>query len=302
LHFRHLELFCRVAQVNSFSKAGKLLHLTQPAVSAQIQALEDYYETTFFDRTPQGVFLTPAGEVLYRYAKEMLALHRAMEKELADLSGTGQQVLRLGASTSIGSYALPCSLWAFREQFPEVQVKLHVGNASEVMQKLQAGELDLALLEHNPELSPNLAASKVSSDHLVVAAPPSCPWKNRPNITLKDLAQVPLLMREPGSGIRRALENQLERLGYSLDQFQIAAELGSIDAIKACVEKGAGLAILNREAVKKEVNQGHLLALVISELADPIDYYLVYSKHQFYSPVVKLFRRFICGPGSADFC
>src|SRR5512137_598437 len=102
-----LKVFCTVAETKSFSKTSEIIHLTQPAVSLQIQALEEIYETKLFDRSSSTVTLTPAGEVLYKYAKEILGLYANVEKVIGDITGLVKGSISIGASSTIGNYLLP---------------------------------------------------------------------------------------------------------------------------------------------------------------------------------------------------
>src|SRR5271169_3019420 len=131
-----LKVFCTVADTKSFSKASEIIHLTQPAVSLQIQALEELYETRLFDRSSSTVSLTPAGEILYKYSKEILALYSAAEKNIGELTGLVKGSISVGASTTIGNHLLPTVIADFRRTHPKIKIHLSVGNTKRIVELL----------------------------------------------------------------------------------------------------------------------------------------------------------------------
>ena len=133
-----LRVFCTVAETKSFSKASEIIHLTQPAVSLQIQALEELYETKLFDRSSSTVTLTPAGELLYKYAKHILSLYSSAEKEVGELTGLVKGSISVGASTTIGNYLLPQVICDFRKKRAKVKINLGVGNTKMIVDLLNA--------------------------------------------------------------------------------------------------------------------------------------------------------------------
>ena len=142
-----LKVFCTVAETRSFSKASEIIHLTQPAVSLQIQALEEVYETKLFDRTSSNVMLTPAGEILYKYAKEILSLFADAEKDIGEITGLVKGSISLGASSTIGNYVLPAVIADFKRKNPKIKIHLLVGNTKRIVEFLNAGNIDLGLVE-----------------------------------------------------------------------------------------------------------------------------------------------------------
>src|SRR3989337_1818327 len=142
-----LKVFCTVAETKSFSKASEIIHLTQPAVSLLIQAIEEIYETKLFDRASSTVTLTPAGEVLYRYAKDILNLYAAATKEIGEMTGLVKGSISIGASTTVANYLLPVVIADFRKTHPKIKVHLLVGNTKRVVELLNAGVIDIGFVE-----------------------------------------------------------------------------------------------------------------------------------------------------------
>ena len=155
-----LKIFCMVTHLQSFSKAAKMLHMSQPAVSTHIKNLEEYYRGQLFERTPHGVTLTKAGETFYTYAKRILDLQDEMEQQLEVVLLRENNQIVVGASTTIGNVSLPCSIYLFKEQHPEVTIRLDIANSEEVVRKLYADEVDIGVLEGDV-VRPELAAIPV---------------------------------------------------------------------------------------------------------------------------------------------
>ncbi|GAW92121.1 selenium metabolism-associated LysR family transcriptional regulator [Calderihabitans maritimus] len=304
MNISHFELLCEVARVKSFSKAAKLLHLSQPAVSSQIHSIEDYYGAKLFERSTSGVTLTPVGEIVYQYAKEILRLHEKLEKEIDDLLNTENQKLIIGASSTIGNYAIPCTIWTFKEKYPCTQIKLEVKNTETILSMLANDELDLALLEEPiPKNDGNLKKQPVLNDELLVITPPKKPWVDKTSITLEELKKAPLIIREQGSGLRYMFEKAISGLNVKLpEDFNVIAEMGSTEAIKSAVEAGLGVSICSSLAIKKEIRSGTIHPLRIENAEFQVNYLIVYKNDKQLNNAAKRFIRFLAGPGKDPFC
>lgn len=250
-----LKIFCAVAETGSFSKASKIVNLTQPAVSLQIQALEELYETALFDRTGKNITLTPAGKLLYKYSKDILNLYSSAEREINATIGLSKGNLSVGASSTIGNYLLPTIIIAFRKKYPKIDVNLVVSNTKGIVEFLNAGRIDLGLVEGEVSKQ-SLEIERLLDDELVLIMPPDHPWVKRKNISVSELLTQPLIMREEGSGTRQMIEKHFINNKISLSDLKISLVLGSTEAIKTAVEQGMGVSILSRWTVKKEVRFG----------------------------------------------
>lgn len=297
-----LELFCEIARVKSFSKAAKLLHLSQPAVSAQIHAIEQFYGTSLFNRSSNGVTLNEFGDLVYKYAKDILKLHEALERDIDKLIEIDNKKLLVGASSSFGSYTLPCGIWFFKEKFPHVEVNLEIANAEKILSMLHNDKIHLAVLEASfSDRLQDYFTQFASSDDLLVIAPPNKPWANRQTITLNELKKAPLIMREKGSGVREAFEKAIASHGLNLKEFNVKTEMSSTDAIKSTVEAGYGLSICSRVAIRKEIQSGILHALTIEEIPIKVNYLIAYKNEQSLNSAGKKFVRLVAGQDNA-FC
>jgi DNA-binding transcriptional LysR family regulator len=277
-----LKVFCTVAETKSFSKASEIIHLTQPAVSLQIQALEEIYETKLFDRSSSTVTLTPAGEILYKYAKQILSLYAEAEKEIAALTGLIKGSVRLGASTTIANYLLPSVISDFKKRNNRVRFHLLIGNTKRIVDHLNNGIISFGLVEGDVSKF-KIKAEKVLKDELVVIVSPEHPFSNRKNISVSELVKEPFILREEGSGTRQIIENYLLKYGISVSDLNVTAVLGGTEAIKEAVEDGTGISIVSKWAVRREVSRGTLKMLPLKEERLLRDFSLIYRNTTFSS-------------------
>jgi len=259
-----LKVFCTVAETRSFSKASEIIRLTQPAVSLQIQALEEIYGTKLFNRSGCVITLTKAGELLYKYAKEINDLYTAAEKEIGEFTGHVKGIITIGASSTIGNYVLPAVISEFRKRFPKVTAHLVIGNTKTVVDYLNAGSVDIALVEGDVTKQ-KLIKEKLIPDEMVLIVSPHHHWGKSANVSLLEVTKEPFIFREEGSGTRQMIEKYFLKHGISPQSIKIAFTMGSTEAIKSAVEEGLGVSILSRWAVKKEVHYGRLKTAIFKE-------------------------------------
>ncbi|WP_045573060.1 selenium metabolism-associated LysR family transcriptional regulator [Desulfosporosinus sp. I2] len=295
-----LKIFCMVTRQQSFSKAAKLLHMSQPAVSTHIKNLEEYYQGQLLTRTPQGVMLTKAGEVFYNYALKILDLQDEMEQQIETVFKHENNQVVIGASTTIGNVSLPCSIYLFKEQYPEVELCLNIANAEEVLSMVMSDVVDLGVVEGDSESS-TLKAIHVTSDELVLIVPPQHPAEGDV-ISLQDFLKQPLIMREDGSGTRKILESALARHGYSVNQLNVITEMKNIYAIKSAVEAGLGGSVMPLLAVRKEAYTGTLKVLRIIDMDMPLIFNIVYPNSRPLTTKAKLFINFLTNPEESCLC
>ncbi len=287
-----LRVFCAVAETKSFSKASELIHLTQPAVSLQIQAMEELYETRLFDRSGNTINLTPAGEILYKRAKEILALYAEAERNISEITGAIKGSLSIGASSTIGNYLLPSIIAAFKKKVPQVNASLVVNNTKTITEKLNAGEIDIALVEGDVSKQ-RFTVETLISDEMVVIMSPAHPWAERRNIPAIELTKEPLVLREEGSGTRQVILKHLEDHGIKQDQLRIALIMGSTEAIKGAVEEGVGVSIVSGWAARKALRQGLLKATTFKDLKFHRNFSIISPKRNYSTHTAKEFLNFL---------
>ncbi len=296
-----LEVICAVAEEKSFSKAARKLHLTQPAVSAQVQSMETALGTRLFVRHSRGVQLTRAGKVVYEHARRILELKCSMEQSVQNLVNTENKHLVVGASETVGNYALPCSIWTFKQRYPDVNLKLELGSSSQVIQHVVRNTIDLGIVE-GPVDNEDLVVTDISSDELVVITPADAGRENWESLPLQELSTQPFILREEGSGLREAIETALADKGIKVSDLNVVAQMYSNDAIKSAVESGLGISILSRLSVQRDIRRGHIKALRLEGLPMKVPFQLVYRAGKFHSQVAKRFISFIVEPSERAFC
>ncbi len=287
-----LKVFCTVAETKSFSKASEIIRLTQPAVSLQIQAIEEIYGTKLFNRSSCVITLTKAGELLYRYAKEINALYMAVEKEIGAFTGLVKGVITVGASSTIGNYVLPSVIADFRKKYPKVRIQLLIGNTKNVVDFLNAGNIDIALVEGDVTKQ-KLVVEKLIPDEMILIMSPLHQWAKKSSVSILEISKEPFILREEGSGSRQVIEKYLVKHGISPQNIKVAFVMGSTESIKGAVEEGLGISIVSRWAAKKESRYGTLKTATFKEEKFVRDFCLLYKKAKDTSHTLEKFLGFL---------
>ena len=256
-----LVVFRAVAEQLSFRKAAEELYLTQPAVSLQIKALEEDLGVQLFDRSGAHITMTPAGRVLLEYAAQVNAHLVQAEREIAALSGEHVGQLALGASTTIAQYVLPRLLGEFCREHPRVHSTLISGNTEHIVEAVEKQRIALGFIE-GPARSREVKTEPFLEDELVLIASTAHELAERNSVSCSEIASIPLLMRERGSGTRHVIEMALEHQGVKRSSLQIVMELDSTEAIKSAVEAGLGIGFVSRWAIAKDLRLGNNFKIV----------------------------------------
>lgn len=260
-----LKVFRAVAERSSFRKASEALHLSQPAVSQHIHALEEELGIRVFDRSGARTSLTPAGKLLLKYAERSARVLDEAREALTRFNGEVSGELRLGASTTVAQYILPRMLGAFLKDNPRVTLSVVSGNTEEIVALLLRGSIVLGMIE-GPSLSKEVHVEKFLDDQMVLIVPASHEWVGASRVPLHALTEVPLLVREQGSGSRRVIEQALRKAGLQLNQLQIRMELDSTEAIVSGVEAGLGLGFVSAWAIGKAFRLGTVIPIEVDSL------------------------------------
>ena len=287
-----LKVFLTVAETKSFSKTSQIIHLTQPAVSLQIQALEELYETKLFDRSSNAITLTPAGEVLYRYSKCILELYAELEKEIGQITGLIKGSITVGASTTIGNYVIPNLIFDFKKTHPKIKINILIGNTKRVLDLLTSGVIDFGLVEGDTS-GHKIKVDPLLDDELVFILPASHPWAKKKNISILEITKEPFIIREEGSGTRQIIEKYLAGHGIKVQDMHVVLVLGGTEPIKEAVERGMGISIVSRWAVRKEVKYGTLKFITAKEDRIIRNFSLIMPKNAVVSHAVDEFISYI---------
>lgn len=287
LTLRQLQVFLAVCAEGGFSRAGERLGLTQPAVSAQVRQLEKAAGRRLVEFVGRTLWLTPAGEALRDAGRDVLGRLDALQMELDAIDGAVRGPLRLGVVSS-AQYFMPHLLAAFGAAFPGVEVRQHVTNRFTALDRLEANADDLAVMALVPE-DRALELLPFLDNELHLVAAPDHPAAGRP-LELSDLVDARFLMREPGSGIRRALEDEFDRR-----RLRPAAqtELGSTEALREGARAGLGIALLPRHAVHRELAAGELVSLAVAGFPIRRTWCLVHARGKALNPAAERMKTFV---------
>lgn len=286
-----LQTFIAVAEKRNLSLAAQEIHITQPAISKQLSVLESHFGTALVERRGRGVNLTPAGEIFYRHAREMLDLMHRAEQDIRNISGEIRGRLVIWASTIPGNYILPGIIGIFKRQYPDVQTVLHIGDSKEVIRKVLEESAHIGAVGVAPN-NKRIEGIKFFEDELLVIVPNDHPFAGKEEITLETFVTEPLVWRETGSGTRSVVERYLTQGGLNTDKLKISLELSSTGAIVAAVEAGAGISIVSRWSILKELALHNIATLKIEDLPMKRDLYLVFPRRKNKSPLVEAFIDF----------
>lgn len=293
IDFRHLDTFCRVAALKSFSRAADDLFLTQPTVSGHILSLEKSLSIRLFDRTGREVRLTKAGEIFLRYASKILTVRKDLLNALTEFSQGIKGELSMGASTIPGEYILPRLMGDFKREHPGLTLSLKISDTKEIVQELLQGHIEFGMIGAKVN-HPSLHYEKFEEDEIIVIAPSDHPLTRKKSVTLKDILKEPWIVREEGSGTQMAVERALRSKGRRLKDFNVAIEMGSTSSVKEAVKARLGLAFISKIAVGEELARSCLTPITPQGLESiSRQIYIVSQRGKTVSPVGVEFLRFL---------
>lgn len=238
------ETFRAVAEVGSITGAARVLNLSQSAVSQQVQQLEEHYGVRLLVRHAQGVQLTTAGEVLYRYVGKLLRTLDESRDEIHALADPHPERLTVGASLTIAEYVLPRLLTRFYRPVPKDSLAVMMANSEAVLDFVVNQAVDIGLVETEVRRA-EVVTRRFYTDTPAVIVHAAHPWAARRQIMLEELLAEPIILREPGSGTRAALERALNDRGLGVEDLSVRLILGTTQAIKAMVRMGLGCTVLS---------------------------------------------------------
>lgn len=291
---RQLEIFQKVVDLQSFSKAADAVFLAQASVSERIASLEDAVGTRLLDRLGRKVVPTKAGELLYKHATLLLDMKRTASLEMEKFLGMKQGEIHMGGSTIPGEYILPKLIGRFRETFPLVSVTLAVGDTVEIERKVVEGDFELGVIGSKSSHR-SLSSHELWKDELFVAVPASHPWSKRREVPVKKLYEEPFISRETGSGTLQIMEKHLrEKTALKgTGSFNVVARFGSSTAVKEGIKAGMGFSILSSRAIDTELKTGILKALRVTRLPMERSFYLIKDRRRIASPLCTAMTDFL---------
>lgn len=283
-----LKVFEAVARHNSFTRAAEELFLTQPTVSMQVKQLTKAVGLPLFDQVGKRLYLTEAGQQLLLASREIFDKLDQLEMTVADMKGLKRGRLRLAVITT-AKYFVPRLLGPFCQKYPGIDISLQVTNHRGITERLGENLDDLYIVSQLPE-GLNLSFHPVIENPLIVIAPAKHPLANQRNVPIELLANEPFIMREPGSGTRKSVQELLDRHGVVV---KVRLELGSNEAIKQAIAGGLGISVLSRHTLALEGAMNQLTILDIQGFPIQNQWYVIYPKGKQLSVVAQTFFEYL---------
>ena len=290
---RQLEIFVKVVDLGSFSKAGDAVHLAQASVSERIATLESMVGAKLLDRMGRTIAPTRAGQLLYKQAQGLLEMKRTTLLELQDFLGIKQGEIRIGGSTIPGEYILPKLVGSFSKEYPRITVTLTIADSEEIERRVLDGEFELGVIGRKCS-NKNLASHELWKDELVLVIPSTHRWAGKKEVSVQEVLDEPFISRELGSGTLKSMEPFLQGAGLEgIASLNVVARLGSSTAVKEGVKAALGISILSAIALDTELKAGVLKAVRLKGLPMHRSFYLIRDKRRTASPISRSLTDFL---------
>lgn len=284
-----LEVFIQVAEKSSFSKAAESLFLSQSTVSTHISNLEKHFNQKLFDRLGKQVVLTPFGEKLYPWAREMLILKDKAMWEIKDWTGKIDGHLSIAASTVPAQYAIPFLLSKFLKEYKGIKFLLEQSSSEKVAEKLVKGEAEIGMLGKQ-YYQEQLTFIPFAEEKLVLITPANLQLRDK--ISISDLVDYPFLFRKSDSGTQANLEKMLDTADVALSELQVVGYFDSLETLKESVKEGVGISIISAIAAVDYVKNKLINAYELAELPEKRMFYFAYHQKRTLSPLAEAFMNF----------
>lgn len=284
-------VFIAVAENLSFSKAADDLCISQPAVTNHIKELEIKYNTNLFERKGNKIYLTNKGKIVYAKYKQIEQQYRELDFEIGQLNDTVSGDFVIGASSTISQYVIPKVIASFHKRYPKLNMYLMNGNSFEMEQLLLNSNIDLALVENHASQS-GIRYKNFLDDELIVVSGDTSVFSKRKNISKDDLFQIPIVLREKGSGTLEVIKEAFLKHNLIFENLNVPIHLGSTEAIKSFLLDFDGLAIVSKQAVITELNLKKLIEVKVAGFSIPRKFRIA-DKIGHKSKQVELFENFL---------
>ncbi len=287
-----LHIFCNVIELKSFSKAGNVIHLSQPTISSHIKDLENHFGCQLIDRLGKEALPTKAGELLYNYACRLLSLRDQTESAMAEFQGALKGRLIVGGSTIPGNYILPQIIGRFSQNHPGISISLTIGDTKKIVDDCFSGAIELGVVGAKVE-DKRISQKKLLEDDMCIIVPFDHKWHSKKAITLKMLLKEPFIIREKGSGTLKSIQSNFSKKEAYIENLNIVAEMGSTTSVIQGIKNNIGISILSTIAVKEELHAGTLKALLLQDVDLKRNFYMIHNNQRTRSPLCNLFTKFI---------
>ncbi|MFC1549555.1 selenium metabolism-associated LysR family transcriptional regulator [Nitrospirota bacterium] len=281
MDLHHLRIFVAIYNKRSFSLASRDLNISQPTISEHIKNLEAELGVSLFDRLPRTIIPTKAADAIYTKAVHILEEAGTIIDAVRSSSDRVSGQLKVGSSTIPGTYIIPRIAGSFRKKYPDVSFNVFIGGSQDITEKLLNHEIVLGITGALTDRS-SLSYIPFASDPLLLAAPPG--FVKETKISRDKFASIPIVIREEGSGTRKATEEQLTALGMNPQDLNVSGIIGSSSSIKQAVISGLGASIFSKLSIAKELKDGILKEIKVEGLEMKRSFYAVMHRRRQLSP------------------
>lgn len=277
MNIQQLKTLVEVVDSGSFSKAARLLGVSQPAVTMQVQNLEADVGFTLLDRRYRRVEPTEAGKTFLPYARDLIAAAARARAEMNALSGQVTGPLDIALSTTPGDYIVPRLLAGFLERYPDVKIQISVGSTSDIIETLEDRRADIGMVgavQNNSAIN----YTECGHDELILIAPKDHPLAGKTKVKLSQVLAEPWISRAEGSGTQKSVSEVLEKHNILAGSHQAIVELGTGESIVSAVEGGLGVAVVSRYVAEKALALGTVSEIKTAEFPHKRPFYLAIPK------------------------
>lgn len=285
LNFNQLRIFYRAAKNLNFTAAANDLFITQPAVTFQVKAFEEFCNLKLFKKKGRKIYLTDEGQTLYEYAEKIFRYEKEIENIIDEMRELKRGVLRLGTTKAYARYFMPLMITTFHKNFPNIKIQLNEGGSAEMIYSLLDFKIEVAVIAKAIDHS-EVNFFPFSKEEMALIVAPGHPLTKKKAISFKELAQVPFIMKENGSGTRKLVEELFTKEKCSPN---ILVETSNTEFIKQLVQRGEGVSFLVREAVAAELEDKSLIDMPLKGRKIFMDVSIAYLKDQILSPPARAF-------------
>ncbi len=274
-----LRTFVQLIDTGSYSIAADRIGLTQPAVSMQIKKLEDNFATDLIIKEEGALILTPAGKAVYDYSKDILDKWEKLVFEVENKKNKHYKNIIIGASTIPSEYILPDILAELSKNRPEIKSSIEVGDSAEMIELLEKKEVDLILVGYKPTSS-KFEIIEVVEDKVKLIIPLEHSLAERDVVKLINLKEEDIVIRETGSGTRKAMLSVFKRANLNINDLNIKCKLGSTEAVISAVQAGLGISFVSKFASSKAQKCGRIREISVEDVNLTRKFYLAYNKNK----------------------
>ncbi len=285
MYLKDVEIFCEVASRCSFSKAAEAHNMSQSSASHAVNALERRLGKQLIDRSKRPLELTPAGRIYYEGCREMLRAFRAVEDRVQGLEIRVSGVVRVAAIYSVGLLQMDVLIRRFEEAFPDVEVRVEYRHPDEVYEAVRSGEAHLGLVSF-PRDGGDFASVSWQEQEMVVVVPPTHRFAAMDSLRAADLDGEDFVTFDTGLAVRRQIDRWLRAAGVSVN---VSHAFDNIENAKRAVEVGAGIALLPRPTLARELELGSLVAIALADARWTRPMGIVQRRHKKLSAAAKSF-------------